>query len=103
MSEIKMTTPGEWIVSTTNNGDIVVIVSDTQKIIATFGHIDDANANEHIANAALFAVSKNMLDALIAIQTQALDPGTDEVDLIAINELNNSILAKLVNEAGEEL
>ncbi len=103
MSEIKMTTPGEWIVSTANMGNIVVIVSETQQVIALFGHIDDANANEHIANAALFAVSKNMLDALIDIQTQLIDPGTDEVDLNAINELNSGILAKLVNEAGEEI
>jgi hypothetical protein len=101
--EIKTTTGGEWIVTTTPSGFIAVAQLPTRKVIAIFGQETDENANEHLANAALFAVSKNMLDALIAIQETILDPGAEEIDINVTNEMISTILSKLANEAGEEL
>jgi len=106
---IKMTTPGEWIVTTSDKyvegGEpryIVVAQAQTNQIIAIMGAENDELANEHIANAALLSVSKDMLDALIVIQNQVLDPG-EETDLVEINSMISDILSKLANEAGEEL
>ncbi len=106
---IKMTTPGEWIVTTSAKyvpgGEPVYIVvarAETDQIVAIMGAENDALANEHIANAALLAVAKDMLDALVIIQNKVLDPG-EESDLVEINAMISDIFAKLANEAGEEL
>jgi hypothetical protein len=107
--EIKAPTRGPWIVTTVPAiiGRQIAVISTseaaTQQVICVVGDEFAPNANEHLANAAVIAVSLEMLDALIAIQEQLLDPGTNEVDLNAINELISGIFAKLANEAGEEL
>lgn len=108
MSEIKMTTPGEWIVTTIDDGEQIAVVSTNehgsiQKTIAIFGYTDTQDENENLANAALCAVSKDMLDLLIKIQTSLLDPSVEEIDINEINQDISTILAKLANEAGEEL
>jgi hypothetical protein len=107
--EVKAPTRGPWIVTTVPAiiGRQIAVISDSeaasQQVICVIGDEFAPNANEHIANAALIAAAPDMLDALIAIQEQLLDPGTDEVDLNAVNELISDIFAKLANEAGEEL
>lgn len=107
--DLKMNTPGEWIVTTSAkyvpNGEPVYIVvanAETDQIIAIMGAENDALANEHLANAALLAVAKDMLDALVIIQNQVLDP-EEETDLVEINSMISDIFSKLANEAGEEL
>lgn len=105
-TQIKRTSPGEWIVTTNKYGQIVVVQLNAHpsniKTIAVFGGADSELSNEHIANAALLAISKDMLEALIAIQ-ESLNPANEVVDLIAMNEMISNIFAKLANEAGEEL
>lgn len=103
---VKMTTPGEWIVTTIDRQIVVVKLSHhigiADQTIATFGDEDAHNADEHIANAALLSVSKDMLEALIAIQ-HTLNTSKYVVNLEAINQTISNIFAKLANEAGEEL
>ena len=109
---MKMTTPGEWIVSSENNEiKVVTLRKDriTPKTIAVFGLIDKNNPyytslteTQALANAALLAISKDMLDVLITIQVE-LNTAKETIDLEAINEMISSVFAKLANEAGEEL
>lgn len=103
------TTRGPWIVTTVPAiiGRQIAVISThenaSQQVICILGDEYDPIANEHIGNAALIAIAPDMLDTLIAIQEQLLDPGAPEVDLNAVNELISNILGKLANEAGEEL
>ena len=108
-TSIKHTTSGQFIVSTRTVKDspdrrvhICVVQADSPgKIVAMTGFEGAPDEAESIANAALFAVSKDMLDALIAIQ-ETINPAYDgEVDLIAMNAMISDIFAKLANEAGE--
>jgi hypothetical protein len=113
---IKMTTPGEWIVTTSDEVPMskikVVSVNEhgsIQKDIAIVGKIlidnstDPLTAEEAqaMANAALIAIAPDMLDALITIQAE-LNTSKDIIDLEAINEMISNIFSKLANEAGEE-
>lgn len=103
-AEVKATSGGEWIVTTTESGFIALVQSNTNKTIAVFGREDDPKANEHIANAALCSVARDMLDLLIEIQQTVINPETDAVtDIITINDGISAIFSKLANEAGEEL
>lgn len=102
---IKSPTPGEWIVTTVDGQIVVVQLNEKgviQRTLATFGDEDAPNANEHIANAALFAVSKNMLDALVVTQSELMT-SKQNIDLEALNHIISECFAKLANEAGEEL
>lgn len=64
MSNLKMTTPGEWIVSTNQLDQIVVNALSEKgsviKTVAIFGHINIEGEDESTANAAILAVSKDM-------------------------------------------
>jgi hypothetical protein len=116
-NQIKMTTPGEWIVTTSDEVPMskikVVSVNEhrsIQKEIAIVGKILIDNSTdpltpqeaEAMANAALIAVAPDMLDALITIQG-ALHSGEGYLDLEAIDEMISTVFSKLANEAGEEL
>jgi hypothetical protein len=112
--ENKATTPGEWIVTTQKikgkserNSHICVVVAGTKKVIAITGIEGKPNENEAIANAALISIAPGMLEALILIQHAALmqiaAPNVDVMNPNAINEMISDLLAKLANEAGEEI
>jgi hypothetical protein len=100
------TTPGPWIVSTTNEAilsrpSICVKSVKTNEVIAVTGH--EYFGDCAIANAALIAIAPEMLDALIAIQeTAQMDIATGENGIHSrpINELISEVFAKLANEAG---
>lgn len=105
MSDIKFTTPGPFIV-TTNDSDEIIVVSinghgSIIKTVAVCGHVDVDSEDESLANAALFATSRDMLDALIDIQVMVSNP--ESVDLEFINEIISNVFSRLANEAGEEI
>jgi hypothetical protein len=109
----KMTTPGEWIVTTTAEGFVNVVAVNgktmKQKTIAVIGKIELEKANcyvsvdesEILANAALIAVSKDMLDLLVEIFVE-LNTSKEVIDLVELNDQYDAIINKLANEAGEE-
>jgi hypothetical protein len=108
MSDIKATTKGEWICTTSAEyvpgGEpvyIAVASYPTGQIIAILGSTETEELkNEHMANAALIASAPAMLDALIAIQEAA---SMNMLDAESINAMISDVFAKLANEAGEEL
>lgn len=110
MSEqIKATTKGEWIVTTSDKyvpgGEpvyIAVAVAGTDQLVAILGAENDDLAHEHIANAALISTAPQMLDTLIAIQ-ETLLTSKQVIDLESMNAMISDVFAKLANEAGEEL
>lgn len=103
IEKVKSPTPGEWFVSTVDKQIVVMTCKDAKRIIlATLGDDDAPNADELIANAALFAISKNMLEALI-VTSQELMTSKKPIDLEALNQIYSDVFAKLANEAGEEL
>lgn len=96
------TTPGPWIVTTSNYAmlklvSIVVRSSTTNEIIAVTGDMGSHGTDTHIANAALISIAPDMLEALIAIQEAAQ---LDILDPELINHLISNVLGKLANEAG---
>lgn len=108
MNQIKMTTPGEWIVSTNQHDEIVVNALNENgsiiKTIAVFGHIEVDGEDESTANAALLAVSKDMLDLIINLHIAMHEVELDAKFLLEeANKEIQCILSKLANEAGEEL
>lgn len=102
---IKSTTPGEFIVTTNDEDQILVVATNEQtgasKVIANCGRMDSDDGDEFLANAALFATSRDMLDALIEVQTELNTAKV--IDIEKINEIICQVFAKLANEAGEEL
>lgn len=114
-NQIKSTTPGEWIV--TEEDDQIMVVANglkdqpemqasIRRVIAVFGDSDSQYAGERLANAALMSISKEMLDALIAIHESArmeISSGVKYMNANAIDEMISEVLSKLANEAGEEL
>jgi hypothetical protein len=81
-----------------------------QKTVAVIGRIELEKENyyvsvdeaEILANAALISVSKDLLDLTIEIMT-ALNTSKETIDLEELNEQYSKVLAKLANEAGEEI
>lgn len=103
VEKVKSPTPGEWFVSTVDGQIVVMTCKDAKRIIlATLGDEDAPNADELIANAALFAISKNMLDALI-VTTNQLFTYKENIDLEVLNQIYSDVFEKLANEAGEEM
>lgn len=109
-TNIKLTTPGAWIVGSYIRNDehhiAALSAKDVDKAIALCGLRNAADENESLANAALIACAPDMLDALIAIQeTMMTKPAAqfNEADMTAIAEMISDVFAKLANEAGEEL
>lgn len=113
---VKQTTPGPWIVTTTDDDEIIVVQinkhQSIQKRIALVGQMDvnfDVEGdkviysaeNEALSNAALIAIAPEMLDALIAIQ-EAINPAYEcEIDLTAMNTMISDVFTRLAIEAGE--
>jgi hypothetical protein len=101
----KMITPGQFIVCMNvvkNSPDkrvhITVSTNTTpSKIVALCGFAGTLDESESIANASLFAISKEMLETLIAIQESAR---MDILDPESIEKLISDVFAKLANEAG---
>ena len=105
MEQIFHTTPGPYIVGTTKAYNIefisVVTSARTSKAVALTGVAGAADESESIANAALFAIAPDMLDALIAI-SETINADVP-LDVESINAMISDVFAKLANEAGEEV
>jgi hypothetical protein len=115
--QIKSTTPGPWLVNwhdVTIGGRTIKNAICVEKpptpahynVIAVCGTEDAEEANTAKANAALISIAPEMLECLIAIQETALmdmENGCNGLHSEPINAMISAVLAKLANEAGEEI
>lgn len=89
------TTPGKWIVvpvtDTCADGTFLHKVMAEDELIALV---------PNLADAVLLAVSKEMLETLIAIH-ETLTTSKQVIDLVKLGELINSVFEKMAAESGE--